>query len=191
MPRRLPGPGFTLLELMITLAVAAVLGAVATPSFTALLDHQRLQAAARHLQADIALARQEAARRGQPVTLQFEPGTAWCYSLGTGQAADCHPDSHQASLAASMPLGSQMIKRVQASDYPGITLLQAGAMVLGPQTGISLGTLTNLSRGQARFASRDGQQLQVRLGPQGRANVCAPAAPVPGTPACPPDAPGT
>jgi type IV fimbrial biogenesis protein FimT len=179
MRRPLQPVGFTLLELMITLAVAAVLGAIATPSFTGMVQHQRLQAAARHLQADIALARHESTRRGQTVTLQFQPGSLWCYGVGVGPALDCQrPDT---------PAGSQWIKRVQFADYPGITLLQAGTMVLDPQTGTRL---ASMAHGQARFAATDGQQLQVRLGPQGRASVCAPAAPVTGTPPCPADPPG-
>ena len=159
---------------MITLAVMAVLATVASPSVTALLDRHRLQAAAHELQADIALARHESSRRGQTVTLQFQPGSLWCYSLSTGPAVDCR----QPTLIT----GIQLIKRVQAPDHAGITLLRADTMVLDPWTG---GRVNALASGQARFASRGGLQLQVRIGPQGRASVCAPAAPVPGNPPCP------
>lgn len=158
---------------MITLAVMAVLGTVATPSVTAMLDRHRLQAAAHDLQADIALARQESERRGQPVTLRFQTGSLWCYSVSTGPAVDCR----QPTLTP----GSQLIKRVRASDQAGIALLRADAMVLDPRAGPRIDTLAS---GQARFASRGGLQLQVRLGPQGGASVCAPAAPVPGNPRC-------
>ena len=139
-----------------------------------MLDRHRLKAAAGHLQADIALARHEASRRGQAVTLQFQTGNPWCYSVSTGGAVDCR--------LSSTPPDPQLIKRVQATDHPGITLLQASPMVLDPQTGTRL---EQLASGHARFASREGRQLQVRLGPLGRASLCGPAAPDPGLPPCP------
>ena len=163
--------GFTLLELVVALAIAAVLGAIATPSFTGLMARQRLQAAAHHLQADISLARHEANRRGVTVHLMFQPGPQWCYGLSAGMGIDCR----QATVAA----GNGVIKVVRAADHTGIVLMDAAAMAMDGRSGTSL-----LADGHARFASGEGQQLQVRLGPLGRASLCTPAAPIAGTPPC-------
>ena len=170
--------GFTLLELAIVLAVTAILAAMAVPTFASLVARQRLQAAAEHLKADIALARQEAGRRAQPVHLAFQPGSNWCYAIGTGPVGDCRQ-----ALARSPANG--LIKLVQGRDQPGVQLLLATPMTLDDRTGANL-----QGEGLARFASAEGQQLQVRLGRLGHTSVCAPVAAVVGTPACPPAATG-
>jgi type IV fimbrial biogenesis protein FimT len=59
--------GLTLIELCAVLAVLALLSALALPSLGHRLDRQRLHAAAETLAADLADARFEAARRGQPL----------------------------------------------------------------------------------------------------------------------------
>lgn len=166
--------GFTLLELAIVLAVTAILAAMAVPTFASLVARQRLQAAAEHLKADIALARQEAGRRAQPVHLVFQPGSTWCYTIGTGPVGDCRQP-----LATGPAHG--LIKLVQGRDQPGVQLLMATPMTLDDRTGANL-----QGEGMARFASAEGQQLQVRLGRLGHTSVCAPAATVVGAPACPP-----
>ncbi|SJZ85619.1 GspH/FimT family pseudopilin [Novilysobacter spongiicola] len=57
------GPaGFTLVELMVTIAVAAVLLAIATPSFTAIANSNRLTSAANELVGSFQSARMEAVR---------------------------------------------------------------------------------------------------------------------------------
>ena len=61
--------GFTLVELLVTLAVAAILLALATPSFADLLRANRLAAANNALVTALNVARAEALRRGQPVTI--------------------------------------------------------------------------------------------------------------------------
>jgi len=165
--------GFTLLELMITLAILAVLGAIATPSFSALIDRQRLQAAAHHLQADIALARHESAQRRQTVHLRFQTGTAWCYVLSTGAPVDC-----QQASAATLP---GVIKLVRASESAGVRLLQADAMAFQADNDASLHALL---ASQASFSSREGLQLRLRLGALGRTSLCAPEGHLPGTPPC-------
>ena len=175
--------GFTLLELVITLAILAVLGASATPSFNALIDRQRLHAAARHLQADLALARHESGRRGLPVQLNFQPaaqaGAAWCYSLGTGHPFDCRQPG--------ITTASGVIKLVSGREFPGITLHQADVMVVDVSGLGGFGSGLPLRRSQANFSSRSGLQLRLVLGLLGRASLCAPGAPVGSTPACPPD----
>lgn len=76
--------GFTLIEQLVTLAVLAIVLALAIPAFSRLLASIRLSAAANELLSSLHLARSEAIRRGERVTLCPAPpdktdctGKAW------------------------------------------------------------------------------------------------------------------
>jgi type IV fimbrial biogenesis protein FimT len=61
--------GFTLTELMVVLAVAAILATMAVPSFKSLVQSQRLKNAGFELYSSLALARNEAIKRNSDVTM--------------------------------------------------------------------------------------------------------------------------
>lgn len=66
--------GFTLIELMITLAVAAILAALAAPGFSSLIRDHRLSTQANTFLASLQLARTEAVKRGVQVTIRRNGG---------------------------------------------------------------------------------------------------------------------
>lgn len=66
--------GLTLLELLITLAITAILLALAAPDFAAWLNKSRLRAATYELFNDIQLTRSEAIKRGARITLANSGG---------------------------------------------------------------------------------------------------------------------
>jgi type IV fimbrial biogenesis protein FimT len=69
MRRMLLQRGFTLVELVITLVVAAILLAVAVPSFTTLVKNNRMTTQINGLAVSLNLARSEAVKRGVSVTV--------------------------------------------------------------------------------------------------------------------------
>ena len=171
--------GVTLVEMMITLAVMAVLGAIAMPSLSALAARQRLQSAAHQLQADVALAKLESAKHGQAVYLRFQLGSAWCYQLTTGPGGDCH------RAAAGQANG--VLRVVRGADHPGIDLVEAST--IGVDLSRPGGLPGQQAAGQALFASREGFQLRVRVGPQSRASLCSVGLPIGGLQSCPAEGP--
>lgn len=61
--------GFTLLELMVVLAIAGVLAAIAIPAMSNFVRNSRITAAANDVMAALHFTRSEAIKRRQPVTL--------------------------------------------------------------------------------------------------------------------------
>lgn len=79
--------GFSMVELMITIAIAAILLALAVPSFTSFLNSNRVTSQANELLANFQLARLESIRRGARVVVcgsaNAAAATPTC-STGTG-----------------------------------------------------------------------------------------------------------
>ena len=75
MVRRLRGhsPGFSILELMFTVAIAGTLAAIAVPQSLRTLDDFRTRSAARYLAQRLGDARLSAIKRSAAVGLRFEP----------------------------------------------------------------------------------------------------------------------
>ena len=147
--------GLTLIELMIALAITAVLMSLAMPSFAHYLQRHRLKAAAQGLDLDLRDARYEAVRRGEPLYLTFHAGTDWCYAIATRPDCDCR----QAQPCR--------MKAARAVDLPGVQLAQALATRFDPGSGLS-----EVDGAGAVWQLLSGERVRVSLTPLGRPAAC-------------------
>src|SRR5437660_1719517 len=74
--------GFTLIELMVVLAISAILVGVGTPAFTGLIRQTELTSATNDLFASLLLARSEAAKRRSRVALCKSADGSTCTPAG-------------------------------------------------------------------------------------------------------------
>lgn len=88
--------GFTLVELMVTIAIFAILVTLAAPSFDQLIRRSRLDAGAETFQSALAYTRSEATKRAARVSMLATGGVGGNFSNGwtiftddSGTAGDC------------------------------------------------------------------------------------------------------
>jgi type IV fimbrial biogenesis protein FimT len=65
--------GFTLAEVVVTLAILGIMATIAIPSFMSWLPKHRLQTSVRQIYDDLNLAKMEAVKRNTDVFIQFSP----------------------------------------------------------------------------------------------------------------------
>lgn len=171
--------GFTLIELMVTLAVAAVLLAVAVPSFTDFFDKARARGAADQIVSLLATARGEAIRLDRDVNVSAS-GTAAAWCLGGNQATN--PAAGQpvpvaascdcSTTPASCLVGGRTLV-IDSDDFRGASVDVADLDVTFDS---KLGTLDGLETDQVLVTSPAGTyQIQVQVSALGHASTCVPA----------------
>lgn len=85
--------GFTLVELLVVMTISAILLAMAVPAFTSMIQNNRVSSAANSLQNSLDLARSEAIRRGNNVSL--------CRSANANNATPACSDSASGGFAGN------------------------------------------------------------------------------------------
>ncbi|MDA1106964.1 MAG: GspH/FimT family pseudopilin [Proteobacteria bacterium] len=151
--------GFTLVELMVTVAVTGILLAIAVPAFQSTLDKRRLVGAAEQLYADLQYARSEAIKRNTSVYVSFTTGADWCYGIDTATcncatANDCQLDDIE--------------KVVSASGFRGVSLAETFDGVdtdFDPRHG-------SADNGTATLSSNYGS-IKIIVGNLGRVRICS------------------
>ncbi len=166
MSARLHSSGFTLIEVMVVVAVLAILLGIAAPSFQSMLDKRRLIGAAEQLYADLQYARSEAIKRNASVTVSFSPGTNWCYGIALAACA--------CGVAGSCQLDG-VDKVVSSGDFRGVSLppgsptftFAAASATFEPRRGTAPG-----GNGTATLRSTTGD-IEVIVGSLGRVRICS------------------
>ena len=104
-------PGFSLIEIMISMAVLGLLLLVALPSFSDWLQNQQLRNAAEATTNGFQVARAAAIRRNLPVKIIVGPGTAWSVqenSTGTLVQARAHEEGTANAAITITPAAATM-----------------------------------------------------------------------------------
>jgi len=83
MPSRAAVRGFSIIELMITVALAGIMAAIAAPAMTKVFRSNRVQTETAALASDMQFARSEAVKRGQSVSLCASSDGATCLGANT------------------------------------------------------------------------------------------------------------
>lgn len=167
--------GFTLAELLVTLAVAAILVTTAIPALTDLLDSQRLRATAQRIAADLRYARTEAIKRHAdiPIGVSFAPGRDWCYGISQQLPCDCRERDWRSSNACLLDLARERALHTAYDDT------RAQVELIDAHFSSTRTTRFDPLRGTAQagtvsLRSAHGKRLDVRVSTLGRVRICAP-----------------
>jgi type IV fimbrial biogenesis protein FimT len=173
-----PGRGFTIVELMVTVAVLVVLVAIAVPSFNDFFDRHRVRGAAEEVVSVIANARAEAVKNDLDVNIALQgAGDAWC--LGANAAAVASggnpagvPAACDCSVVAECRI-SGLRFAVESTDFPDVAISAVPAEMIFDS---NMGVLSPLQQHVIGLVSPTGKyDLQVRVNPLGQAHACVPA----------------
>jgi type IV fimbrial biogenesis protein FimT len=176
--------GFTLLELMITVAVLAILIALSAPSFSEYFEKARLRGAADDIVTLLASARGEAVKRNRDVRVNFGGTTsAWC--LGANAAANPAnsgdaipaPVACDCTNAAQCTIGGERYV-VDASRYPNVSVGGAGtAFIFDRSLGTQhqIGSDTPAATAVTFTSSPRSYRLRLNVSALGHSTVCVPS----------------
>lgn len=167
--------GFTLVEMLITIAIVAIMAMIAVPSFNAFFDKYRVKRAAETVSAFLVNTKSEAVKRNKTVNAVITvSGATWCAGMTEATTCNC------TTAGACQIDGVDRV--VSSATYKGVKLN-------GPDTEHAFkfksqrGTVTGNET--VELESADGLKLNVVVSKFGRIRLCSPSGSLGGYPVCP------
>jgi len=115
--------GFTLLELMIVVALMGIVASIAVPSFQDTLERNYLKEAAESFKSDLMFIRTEAIKTSNNITVNRSTGNngGWCYGFdSTGFTCDC-TETDDTNTTTSANEGYCSAKRTEGFPKTNLT----------------------------------------------------------------------
>ena len=139
--------GFTLIELMVTIAVLAIIVTIAMPSFTEMMERQRLKNAVETFYSDLLFAKSEALKQSTDVTVS--------------NVGNC--------LVATVNAGSETIAKACVANFPGVALASTGLpLIIDKTTGTS-----KLRTGATFTLTGSAHSAQITFARLGGVSICS------------------
>ena len=160
--------GFTLLELLITVAVLAILATVAVPSMRSAAEKRRTIAAAEEIYSQLQLARSEAIARSQPVFMNIEDGADW--AIGISDDPACDPtDNAPACTLVDTNDANPITRRFTFNEHRNISILSTEDQInFLSQRGTATGANIDIvSTGDTGYV------MSLVVGPLGQITMCS------------------
>jgi prepilin-type N-terminal cleavage/methylation domain-containing protein len=178
--RRRSRAGFTVIELMAVMVVAAILLALAVPSWRDTMVRKRVEGVFVELQTDLEYARSEAVARNAPVRVSFGSG---CYVVHLdGSTMTCNATTQTVTPPAAKLKGVSL----GAGSTAAITPQDALSFIrFEPLRGVADHDSTGTQAVLVLADTSGAWPLRVSISGVGRVNVCSPAGAIKGYPPCP------
>ena len=147
------GFGFTLTELIVTVAIVGIIASIAVPSFARMVERYRLKEVAEGLKSDLMWMRTETIKRSCNLKVAIDKD-AWSYTIfRTAGTCDC-------------PVGGGNCndKVVNGSEFTGVSMSSASAPLFDFRRGTAF-------TGNAILDSTN-YHVKVVVAPTGRVRIC-------------------
>lgn len=174
--------GFTLVELMLVLAVVAIITSFALPSYRTLIEKRQVTSGAEQLGAFLSAVQMESVKRSEDIYVDYYrlDADTWCIGIVNlvGGRTDC--DCTKPATDANACLIDSQLRVINDSNlnYPGVmnSIDGDGSFVYDPARGLihdDMGS-TTFDEAELELLSEDGSYaLNVQITSTGRVKMCS------------------
>jgi type IV fimbrial biogenesis protein FimT len=157
--------GFTLTELMITVAIIGILASIAVPSFMDMIKRARLKTAAESIYADLQYAKMQSVKQNTAIRLIFTKAsdTSWCYGVTDQDDCDCNDTS-----CSIIENGTAILKVTSSSELSDMQLTSAAVT-------FSFNPIRSTASNSEMILFNGTNYLRVKTSIFGKISYCVPA----------------